>query len=81
MKFYTNLISHINFGKNFLARDKSLKKKLGYYSIENIHDPCFINIAVNPKEYFEEFESENVNKKYKRLRKGAKGMEFENYSR
>ena len=40
-----------------------------------------MTIAVNPKEYFEEFESENINKKHKGLRKGAKGMEFENYSK
>ena len=37
--------------------------------------------AVNLKEYFGKFESENINKKYKSLRKGAKGMEFENYSK
>ena len=33
------------------------------------------------KEYFEQFESGNVNKKHKGLRKGVSGMEFENYSR
>ena len=81
MKFYTDLIRHINFGKKFQVRKKSNKKKLGYCNIENIDDPCFITIAVNPKEYFEKFESENVNKIYKGLRKVAKGMGFENYSR
>ena len=38
-------------------------------------------IAVNPKEYIETFKSECMNKKLKRLRKGAPGMEFGNYSR
>ena len=40
-----------------------------------------MTIAVNPKEYFEKLESENINKKHKGLRKGAKRMEFENYSK
>ena len=61
------------FCEKVSGRDKSLKKKLD--------DPCFITIAVNPKEYFEKFESENINKKHKGLRKGTQGMEFENYSR
>ena len=37
-------------------------------------------MVLNLKEYFEKCESENVNKKHKGLRKGAKGMELENYS-
>ena len=73
-------MSH-KFWEKLSARDESLNRKLGYYSTENIYDPCFITIAVNPKEYFEKFESENINKKHKGLRKGTQGMEFENYSR
>ena len=34
-------------------------------------------MAVNPKDYLEYFESENVNKKHKGLEKGSKRMEFE----
>ena len=40
-----------------------------------------VTVAVNLKEYFETFKSENVNQKHKGLRKGAVGMEFENYSK
>ena len=69
------------FLERFLVKDECLKKKLGYYSTENIDHPSIVTIAVNPREYFEKFESENVNKKHKVLRKGAKGMEFENYSK
>ena len=69
------------FWEKFSARDESLKKKLGYYSIENSDDPFLVTIAVNPKEYLEKFESENINKKPKGLRKGAKGIESENYSK
>ena len=52
-----------------MLRDESHKEKLGYYSIEKTDDPCFITIAVNSKEYFEKFESENMN------RKNAKALE------
>ena len=40
-----------------------------------------VTIAVNRKEYFEGFKSENLNKKHKGLRKGALGMEFEDYAK
>ena len=75
-RFYT---SH-KFWEKFSVRDKSLKKKFGYYSIENIDDPCLVTVAVNLREYLETFESVKINKKHKGLRKGARGMEFENYS-
>ena len=38
-------------------------------------------LAVNPKEYLEEFESEKTNKKHNGVRKGALWMEFENYAK
>ena len=69
------------FLDQFNVRNKDLRKKLGYFAIEDIDDLCFVTVAVNPKEYFEQFESDNVSKKHKGLRKGAAGMEFENYSR
>ena len=40
-----------------------------------------VTVEVNPKEYFEEFESQSVNKKHKGLKKRASGMEFENYAK
>ena len=60
-------------------RDEHLKKKLGYFPIENIDDPCVVTVVVNPEEYFKEFEP--VNKKHKGKRKGASGMEFEDYAK
>ena len=65
----------------YLVRNESLKKKIGYFSIENTDDPCIVTVAVNPKEYFEEFESQTVNKKHKGLREGAAAMEFEDYAK
>ena len=60
---YIDLTHLTCFGKIFCIRNTSLKKKLGYYAVENIDDPCNITIAVNPKEYHEEFESKKMNKK------------------
>ena len=81
MKFYTNSIRYINFGKIFRWETNPLKKKLDYFNVENIDDSCLATVVVNPKEYFEAFESQNVNKKHKGLRKGGLGMVFENYSK
>ena len=36
-----------------------------------------MTLAVDPKEYFEYFESENCNLKHKGIKKGAKGMQNE----
>ena len=71
----------LEFWERYFVKNASLKKKQGYFSIENINYPCMKTVAVNPKEHIETFKSEHVNKKYKGLRKGAPGMEFENYSR
>ena len=67
------------FREKYGVRNEHLKKKLGCFYIENIEDPCVVTVAVNPKDYFEEFDSQSVTKKYKGLRKGAKGIEFEDY--
>ena len=45
------------FWQRYSAKNESLRKKLSYFSIENIDDPCVITVVVNPKEYFEKFES------------------------
>ena len=50
------------FGKDMESEMKIWKKKLGYFSIENIDDHCVVTAAVIPKEYFEEFESQSVKK-------------------
>ena len=53
------------FWEKYSVRNESLRKKICYFSIENIDDPCIITVALNPKEYFEEFESQTMNKKHK----------------
>ena len=67
------------FWERYSTRNASLKKKLDYFSIEIIDDPCMATVAVNPKQYIETCKIEYVKKKHKGLRKGAPGMEFENY--
>ena len=78
--FYIDLIPHTNFSRNIQSGMNLSEKNLVTFSIENIDDPCIVTVAVNLKEYFEEFESQTVNKNYKGLRKGATGMEFEDYA-
>ena len=43
------------FWDNFNARKEKRKKELGSYEIEHIDNPCYVTLAVNPKEYFELF--------------------------
>ena len=56
------------------------RKKLGYYEIENIDNPCLVTIAVNLKEYLEVFKKLKQNKKHEDIKKGSSGMDFENFA-
>ena len=49
----------------FWGRKKQQRKKLGYFEIEHIDNPCILTLAVNPKEYLELFEDKNLNKNHK----------------
>ena len=69
-----------DFWKCFGVYNFSNQKLLGLYEVENINDPCYVTLAVNPKEYFEYFKNNNVNKKHKGIKKGSPGMEYENYA-
>ena len=69
-----------NFGI-FLDLGKKAEKKLGYYEIENIDNPCLVTTAVNPKEYLEVFQNSKLNKKHKGIKKGSSRIEFENFSK
>ena len=53
---------------------------LGLYEVEHIDDPCYVTLAVNPKEYFECFKSDTCNKKHKGIKKGSLSMDYENYA-
>ena len=60
-------------------RDESLRKKIGYYEIEHIGDPCQLSISVNLKEYIEKFESDKINKTHKGLEKGSRSIDVQNF--
>ena len=57
------------FWRQFNVFSPEEQKVLGLYEVENIDDPCYVTLAVNPKEYFEYFKSESCNKKTRGLKK------------
>ena len=40
-----------DFWKKFNVQDKSKKKQVGLYEIQNINNPNLVTIAINPKQY------------------------------
>ena len=68
------------FWEQFNACNANTKKQMGLFEIEHIDNPNVCTIAVNPKEYFEKFKNKDINKKHKGVRKGTRGMLFENYA-
>ena len=61
-------LSH-DFWDRFGVQNKSLKKQVGLYEIENINNANVLTIAINPKEYFEKYKDFSVNKKHKGMKK------------
>ena len=72
-------MSHEYF-KKFNCRNTNLKKRVGYFEIENIEKVNIMTIALNPKEYYERFVDATDNKKHKGLHKSTTGMDFDSYS-
>ena len=77
---YKRFDSSHEFQDTFGARKLNRKKKLGYYDVESIDNPCYVTIAVNPKEYFKVFKNYKTTKKHKGIKKGSLGMEFNNFT-
>ena len=73
-------VSH-EFWKQFGIRDPKTQKRLGLFQIEHIDDPCQVTIAVNPKEYIELFQSDNINKKHKGVSKGETLMDLSSFGK
>ena len=59
------------------SREESRRKKIDYYKIEKISNPCIL--AVNPKEYQEMLKNLILNKKHKGIKKVSREMGFENF--
>ena len=60
--------------------DLKTKKVMGLYEVESLDNPNVCTIAVNPKEYFEKFKNNSINKKHKGVRHDTPGMDFESYA-
>ena len=58
------------FWERFGAYESKNQRVLGLFEVESINDLCFVTLAVNLKEYYECFKSENVKKKAQRNKKG-----------
>ena len=67
------------FWKKFDVHMSENQKVLGLYEVENINDPCLVTLAAKPKEYLEYFQSKNINKKHKEIKKGLVGMNYEKF--
>ena len=69
------------FWERFSARNSKSKKRLLYLDIDHIDDPTLVTPVVNSKEFIEVFATQNTNKKHKGLKNGAKGVEYESYTK
>ena len=58
-----------NFWEQFNVQNKSLKKQVDLYEVENINNINILTIAINPKEYFEKYKDFSINKKHKGLKR------------
>ena len=65
-----------DFWERFNVQDKSKKKQVGLYEIENIDNPNLVTIAFNPKEYFQKYEDYSINKKHEGVKKKHPWHEF-----
>ena len=65
------------FWRRFNVHSPNEQKVLGLYEVEHIDDPCYVTLAVNPKEYFK---SNSTNKKHKGIKKGSAVIEYKNYA-
>ena len=68
------------FRKHFDVQDKSFKKQVMLFEMESINNANIIAIALNPKEYYERYIDHSDNKKYKRLKRGTGGIDFDSHS-
>lgn len=79
-KIFERLDLADEFYKHFGGRNKKLKKQVGLYEVESIDNPTMVIIAINPKEYFEQYKFFSINKRAKGIRKDTQGMNFDGYA-
>ena len=69
-----------DFWEQFNVQNKSLKKQVGLYEVENISNTNILTITINPKEYFQKYKDFSISKKRKDLEKNTPAMDFEAHS-
>ena len=79
-KVFHRLDLSAEFYQQFNCRNEGLKKRVGFFEIENVRKPNVITIGLNPKEYYERFIDHSDNKKHKGIKKSTPGMDFDSYS-
>ena len=72
-KVFDRLDLSAEFFEQFNCANATLNKKVGLFEIENIDKPNVITIALNPKEYYEQFTDHSDNKKHKGIKKSTPG--------
>ena len=65
-----------DFWDQFGIQNKNLKKQVGLFEIESINKANVITTTLNPKEYYERFDDNSDNKKYKGLKKSTQRYGF-----
>ena len=78
-KLFERLDLSDNFSTQFNVQNKKLKKQVGLYEVESINNPNIITVAINPKEYFEQYKSYSINKKANGIRRDTEGMTLDAY--
>ena len=68
------------FWEIFGDRREQKRKRLGYFEIEHIDNPCILTLAVNQKKYLKLLEDKNLNKKHKGIKKGSTDLGFKNFA-
>ena len=78
----TSIVDRFNksdeFWKQFNVHNANNQKVSGLFEVESINDPCLVTLAVNPRVFW--IFSKSTNKKHKGIKKGAPGMNYENYA-
>ena len=78
-KLFERLDLPNDFYAQFNVQNKKLKKQVGLYEVESINNPNIITVAINPKEYFEQYKNCFINKKAKGIRRDTEGMTLDAY--
>ena len=68
-KIFDRLDLLAEFYEQFNCQNENLRKRAGFFEIENIDKPNALTVMLNPKEYYERFSDDSHNKKHKGLTK------------